>query len=121
MKMTLLGAITLAVLAVPATANEISFDGWTHQPFSLFSNNDYDREGARLDIVSDDAVSLIYTPLDPNFWNIRTARWSWRVEESAPATDLGRKGGDDRNLSLYAVFLPQDEAARLRKEENASV
>lgn len=120
-KLTLRYAILLAALAAPATADEISFDSWTHQPFSLFSNNDYDREGARLDIVSEDAVSLIYTPLAPDFWNMRKARWSWRVEESAPSTDLARKGGDDRNLSIYAVFLPPDEAERLRGESVVSL
>lgn len=121
MKTTLQYAMILAALATQATANEISFDDWTHQPFSLFSNNDYDRDGARLDILSDDAVSLIYTPLAPDFWDMQTARWSWRVEESAPATDLARKGGDDRNLSIYAVFLPPDEAERLRGESVVSL
>ena len=114
-------AIALTALAAPAMASEISFDDWTHQPFSLFSNNDYGREGARLDVVSDNSVSLIYTPLGRDFWNMRTARWSWRVEESAPATDLVRKGGDDRNLSIYAVFLPPDEAERLRGESVTSL
>lgn len=116
MKTTLRCAAVLAALAAPAAANEIRFDDWTHQPFSMFSNNDYERAGDRLDVVSEDGVSLIYTPLAPDFWNMRTARWSWRVEESAPATDLAKKGGDDRNLSIYAVFLPPDEAERLRGE-----
>lgn len=30
-----------------------------------------------------------------------------------PATDLSRKGGDDRNLSLYFIFVPQDVAPSL--------
>lgn len=121
MKTSLLCVMMLAVLPSPAAANEISFDDWTHQPFSLFSNNDYSRDGARLDIVSDDSVSLIYTMLEPDFWNMRTARWSWRVEESAPATDLSRKGADDRNLSIYAVFLPPRDAERLRGESVAAI
>lgn len=121
MRSTFRYALTLTAFAIPASANELSFDDWTHQPFSLFSNNDYNRQGARLDVVSDDAVSLIYTPLPPEFWDMQTARWSWRVEESAPATDLARKGGDDRNLSIYAVFLPPDEAERLRGESVVSL
>jgi hypothetical protein len=32
------------------------------------------------------------------------------VSLSVPATDLTRKGGDDRNAALYFVFLPQAEA-----------
>ncbi|MFN3261808.1 MAG: DUF3047 domain-containing protein [Pikeienuella sp.] len=121
MKTSLRTAMMLAAVASPATANEISFDDWTHQPFSIFSNNDYHREGPRLDVVSDDSVSLIYTMLEPDSWNMRTARWSWRVEESAPATDLARKGADDRNLSIYAVFLPPGDAERLRGESVAAI
>ena len=31
-----------------------------------------------------------------------------------PATDLRKKGGDDRNLALYAVFLPEAEAQKIK-------
>ena len=31
-----------------------------------------------------------------------------------PATDLSRKGGDDRNLALYFIFLPETAAQSAR-------
>jgi len=31
-----------------------------------------------------------------------------------PATNLAQKGGDDRNISIYFVFLPEDQAAALQ-------
>lgn len=40
--------------------------------------------------------------------------WSWAVEQSVPPTDLSRKGGDDRNLSLYAIFMPKGAVAKAR-------
>jgi hypothetical protein len=30
--------------------------------------------------------------------------WRWRVDEAPPATDLARKGGDDRALAVYVSF-----------------
>lgn len=39
--------------------------------------------------------------------------WTWSVEEGVPPTDLSQKGGDDRNLSLYFIFAPEEVAARL--------
>ena len=35
------------------------------------------------------------------------------MTQSVPATDLSKKGGDDRNASLYFVFLPQAQAEAL--------
>ena len=41
-------------------------------------------------------------------WEANQANWDWAVEASVPPTDLTLKGGDDRNLSIYFVFLPQE-------------
>ena len=37
-----------------------------------------------------------------------------RGSESVPATDLRKKGGDDRNLAMYVVFSPKAEAQKLK-------
>ncbi len=108
-----------AVLAVTAAsavlAAPVSFDkAWKHQRFSLFSGNDYARRGGALDLLSQDSVSLLYRALPEADWTARGASWDWQVSQSVPPTDLARKGGDDRNLALYFVFLPEDEAARAR-------
>jgi hypothetical protein len=55
---------------------------------------------------------LLWRPLTENVWQATKASWSWNVGTSVPPTDLSQKGGDDRNLSLYFIFAPQDLAAR---------
>jgi hypothetical protein len=107
-------AILCATLAAGAAhAGPVSFaSGWNEQRLQLFNSNDY-QFGNQLGIVSDSAVSLVWTRLPRSEWGATGATWSWRVDQSVPATDLSRKGGDDRNISLYFVFLPEAEADRL--------
>lgn len=105
---------SLIMLAGPVWANSIPFDGgWTHQRFSLFSRNEYVQRGGALDLASDGSVSLLYRAVPRGFWDADAASWSWQVSQSVPATDLRQKGGDDRNLALYFVFLSEGEAKRL--------
>lgn len=106
-------ALTLAtaLLATTATAGPVSFaSGWQEQKLSLFSNNRYSF-GNQLNMVSDGGVSIAYTRLGQDKWDATRASWAWTVEVSVPATNLRQKGGDDRNLSLYFVFLPENVAA----------
>ena len=106
-------ALPLALLATTLSAGPVSFSsGWNEQRLSLFNSNDYSF-GSSLGIVSQDAVSLAWTRVPRADWGARGASWSWRVDASVPPTDLARKGGDDRNISLYFVFLPEAEAAAL--------
>lgn len=105
-------AAAVAAAAPPAAASPVLFDdGWREQKFSLFSSNSYRRDGDSLAIRSDGTVSLLWKALPSGFWQGRTASWRWRVDETVPPTDLTRKGGDDRNISLYFVFLPPEQAA----------
>lgn len=97
-----------------AGAAPVTFDaGWKEQKFRLFSSNRYRARGAVLEIVSDGTVSMLWRALDRAQWSARRASWHWRVTRSVPPTDLTVKGGDDRNLALYFVFLPRPEAERL--------
>ena len=106
---------SLVMLAGPVWANSIPFDGgWNHQRFSLFSRNDYAQQGGTLDVASDGSVSLLYRALPQGIWDATDAGWSWQVSQSVPGTDLRQKGGDDRNLAIYFVFLPEGEAKRLQ-------
>lgn len=107
-------ALALTFAAGAATAGPVSFSsGWAEQKLSLFSSNDYSF-GRNLSMVSDGSVSIAWTRLPQAEWNATKASWSWTVEQSVPATDLSRKGGDDRNLSIYFVFLPESQAAALQ-------
>ncbi|MBN2906717.1 MAG: DUF3047 domain-containing protein [Rhodobacteraceae bacterium] len=98
----------LALCAGSVAAQQVSFGkGWTEQKFSLFSSNAYGLNGQSLDVRSNGTVSLLWSVLPSRMWSGRHASWAWTVERSVPATDLTRKGGDDRNLSLYFLFLPE--------------
>ena len=66
--------------------------------------NDYGFLGSRLEIESDNAVSLIWRAVEPEFRNASRASWKWSVSQGVEVTDLTQKGGDDRNLALYFVF-----------------
>jgi len=108
MRHTLTAALVLAATA--ATAGPISFaSGWQEQRLQLFNSNDYSF-GNQLGISSDGAVSLAWTRTPTSEWGARGASWSWRVDESVSATNLARRGGDDRNISIYFVFLPEGVA-----------
>ncbi len=110
----LAATFTTGFAPTTATAEGVSFDkSWTTQRFSLFSSNKYGFNGNAMSIASDGSVSLAYARVKPGLWGAKSAKWSWAVNQSVPATDLGKKGGDDRNASLYFVFLPQAEAEAL--------
>jgi hypothetical protein len=111
-------AIAATLAGSTAAAGPISFSsGWTEQKLSLFSNNRYSF-GNALSMTSDGGVSIAWTRIPQANWQASSASWNWTVEQSVPATDLRQKGGDDRNLSLYFVFVPDDQAAGL---QNANI
>jgi hypothetical protein len=94
-------------------AAPVSFaSGWQEQRLSLFSSNDY-TFGATLGLVSNGAVSIAWTRVGQGEWGTSGASWGWQVDQSVPATNLANKGGDDRNISLYFVFVPEAVAPSL--------
>lgn len=112
--MRLILSVLLALSAATAHAAPVSFaNGWAEQRLKLFSSNDY-AFGETLGIRSAGSVSLAWTSLSQAEWGARAASWNWTVEQSVPPTDLSLKGGDDRNISLYFVFLPEDQAAAMQ-------
>lgn len=111
---TAISIAALVVLTTSASAGQISFaDGWREQRLSLFSSNDYNF-GSSLKMVSDGSVSIAWTRVAEENWAKSGASWQWSVDQSVPATNLAQKGQDDRNISLYFVFVPQSEAPKLR-------
>lgn len=111
MKRILLAAAVSTATA--ASAGPVSFaSGWSEQKLSLFSSNDYNF-GSNLSMVSNGSVSIAWSRVGQSDWGANGASWSWTVNKSVPATDLSRKGGDDRNISLYFVFVPADVAPTL--------
>lgn len=100
--------VTVTSPADRLAAEEVQFSGWTHQKFSLLGGNTWRQKGEELSVGSDGSVSLIWHALPEGSRKARTASWTWSVEQGVPPTDLTQKGGDDRNLSLYAIFVPAD-------------
>ncbi len=110
----LLSTVLALSTAAAATAGPVSFSsGWQEQRLSLFSSNDYSF-GQNLNMVSDGSVSIAWTRVPQGDWGANGASWSWTVSESVPATSLAQKGGDDRNISLYFVFVPEAVAPSLQ-------
>ena len=108
----LLAIATIVTLtATTAFAETMSFDkSWREQNFSLFSSNDYGLKGRKLNVASDGSVSMLYRQMPRGSWASTRAAWDWAVSKGVPATDLRKKGGDDRNLALYFVFLAEQDA-----------
>ena len=110
-KLRFICALILTVLSSLAGAEQVYFgDGWSEQRFSLFSSNDFVLGGDTLDIRSNKTVSILWSRLPLSLWGGRHATWDWSVRFSVPPTDLTQKGGDDRNLSIYFLFLPEKVA-----------
>ncbi len=105
--------LSLMVIAMTTLgAHALSFDGsWTNQKIPLKSANQYTQNGGTLSVTSNAGVSILYRAV---FQNVTTASWNWQVAQSVPATNLRGKGGDDRNLSLYFVFMPEAEAGAVQ-------
>jgi len=107
-------ALLTLLAATPAAAQPVAFDGvWQNQKFSLFSGNRYGQQGDALTVRSDGSVSILWRALPQTHWAARKARWNWQVDRGVPETDLRLKGGDDRNLALYFVFMPEATAQAL--------
>jgi len=113
MRILISAALALAT-ATTAMAGPVSFSsGWKEQKLSLFSSNDYSF-GNTLSMTSNGSVSIAWTRVSQGDWGADGASWNWSVSQSVPATDLSRKGGDDRNISVYFVFVPASVAPSLQ-------
>lgn len=108
-------ALALIVSAGSGHASGVTFGGeWKEQRFSLFSSNKFGLGGDTLAVRSNGTVSMLWKKLPEDRWPARAASWQWQVNRSVPPTDLTLKGGDDRNLSLYFIFMPERVAAGAR-------
>lgn len=110
----IISLITTATIAMPLFAGSVAFDGsWKVQNFPLKSSAQFSPSGNSLGISNDGGVSAIYTKVQTGDWASTSASWSWAVDQSVAATDLRSKGGDDRNIAVYFVFAPLDQAEKL--------
>lgn len=110
-----LGATSLAPgRALGAVDPALEAAGWTEMRFRDKPGNSYAREGGDTVLISSRAsVSVIWRDLPADTARTPVLRWRWRVDRAVPATDLTRKGGDDRSLSVYVAFAWVPERASL--------
>lgn len=107
----LVGAHTSPLQAAPVT-----FDAsWDHLTFRRLTPNRFELSPNRLTVISDGASSILYRILPDDLRGRTSARWTWQVDFSAPPSDLSQIGNDDRNLGVFFVSMPADQAGRVRE------
>ncbi len=110
----IISLIATAAIAMPIFAGSVAFDGsWKTQKFPFKTAAQFSPSGNSLGISNNAGVSAIYTKVNSGDWSSSSASWNWSVSKSVAATDLRVKGGDDRNIAVYFVFAPNDQAEAL--------
>jgi hypothetical protein len=101
----------------PASTLELRFGpdlqaaGWRIVTFPGVAPAAFKATGpSRLEVSTDSSAGLLLRTLHGAQRQPRTARWRWRVHESAPATDLTQRGADDRALGVYFIFGAAEDA-----------
>ncbi len=113
-KLILLISLGIIISSQTAFAANTRFTNeWKSLEFFRIPATKYAMKGQRVDITAKSSSSVIYHPLPKANWNNTRASWGWQTTQSVPPTDLSRKGVDDRNISLYFVFLDQKTAERI--------
>lgn len=122
MRHVITAALVACILTQPAAATQIPFDGsWREQGFLRLFSNEYTQQGSALEIISDGTVSLLWRAVPDGLRGAQAASWDWAVQQSVPPTDLGRKGGDDRNIALYFVYTTPEIAATINPNRAAKL
>jgi hypothetical protein len=112
-------ALALLLAFTPGVAQavidaDLEAKGWREVPNPNKKENVF-RAGAdgAIEVVSNDSVSTLYTPVEVDLDERPVLTWRWRVDEAAPATDLSVKGADDCSLAVYVGFPYQAGDASL--------
>lgn len=112
--MKILSTLVLILSLTVSAAGAAPFGSWSEQKFPRLSANQWNQSSQGVEVLSDSSVSLIWTRLPVSDGEATRASWDWSVTQSVPATQLTRKGGDDRNIALYFVFMPPELAEASR-------
>lgn len=108
-------AVAAIFAAVPAFASCVSIapglPGWERIDFDDIPPNSWSEEGGAVVASSNGSASLLYTSAQGGSLPVLT--WQWRVDKGVPATDLTRKGGDDRSIALTVGFAYDPSSASM--------
>ena len=106
MKYLVPAALAAALCASPALANCLpvsgGLPGWERLDFDDIAPNAWAEDGGSVVGTSRASASMLYTSIPATTAPILS--WRWRVDSPVPATDLTRKGGDDRSFAMTVGF-----------------
>lgn len=97
---------------------EITFDGLNANHFTLAQTAD-ELAGQTVRLRSENSVSVAYFPFETAEIDLDKTpilRFEWRRFGDAVSTDLSKKGGDDRILSIYFAFAYDPKHASLKEK-----
>ncbi|MDJ0949839.1 MAG: DUF3047 domain-containing protein [Alphaproteobacteria bacterium] len=105
----------LFVTAPPALAaslpvtRDLAASGWRPLEFPGFKATEFHcPEDGVIEVVARDSSSMLYRQVPEAQQRKRHLVWRWRVDTAPPATDLTRRGRDDRPLALHVAFAEED-------------
>lgn len=79
--------------------------GWKHLVFDGIPETRFTgSEDGVLRVAADHSSSVLYRAAGDDPVDATTLSWTWRATEGLAATDLSKKGGDDRVLALFVAF-----------------
>lgn len=115
-------AILISLPALAGVDEALLADGWSEVLFDGKTPNRFEaHEEGGVEISSEGTVSLLQRPLLVDLLRNPVLTWRWRVDQAAPPTDLGIKGGDDRSLAVYIAFPFQPEEASFTERMKRSI
>ncbi len=113
-----MAAATVAVpsmLAQPQPARAmtpITFRNWQSWTFRGIPATRFGLGGNSLSIEAQQSSSVVYGVVPRVAREATSASWQWRVTQGVGPTNLAARGGDDRSIALYFVFVDAGTADR---------
>ena len=117
--------LSLIFLAQPAGSQvlpvrpDLSQAGWKVLTFAGKPATQFiGRADGAIQVTAADSVAILYRRVSDGDKQKRHLTWRWRVDKTTPATELSRKGHDDRPLALH-VWFPKDKTGLWERVETA--
>ena len=89
----------------------LAADGWEEITFDDYLENRWvDVEGG-VRVFSDGGISIIFRRLDADLEKTPILTWRWRTDNAPAPTDLSKRSGEDRALSVYVAFPHESDRA----------
>ncbi|MFK7792246.1 MAG: DUF3047 domain-containing protein [Devosiaceae bacterium] len=107
-----LGLAAMLPIGAARANTPIDFSGWQSWTFRGIPQTDFSLSANNLNITANQSSSVVYGVVPTVGRAASQASWQWQVSQGVAPTDLAARGGDDRSIALYFVFVDADTAAR---------